>query len=623
MRPKTEDVAVEEADGRVCSAPIYAYISAPHYHACAMDGIAIRAADAYGATETTPMMLTPEQYVVVDTGDPLPSGCDTVVMIEDVIEDGDTEIAQDHLEGRYGDVKLLRSAVPWQNVRQIGEDICAGEMLLPSNSRIEPATMGAMLAAGITHVEVFSRPRVAIIPTGDEVVPPSAHPKPGDVMEFNSTIFSGMVRRWGGEPVTYPITKDTSELITEALRTAMGECDIVLINAGSSAGRDDYTAQAIASVGDVVLHGIAIKPGKPTILGHAGPKPIIGVPGYPVSGIMVLQEILKPIMEKLAGLIDAPDEYAQAILSRQVISTLKYEEFIQMRLGNVDGSLIASPLPRGAGVVTSFVKSDGILSIPQNEEGLPAGSEVRVRLLRSRAQIENSLVVIGSHDPLIDEVAELMRRHRPDVSVASTHVGSMGAIMSARRRENHCGGIHLFDEATGTYNTAYLRTYFPEGGVRQVECVYRQQGFIVAPQNPKGIASLSDLTKPGMRYVNRQRGSGTRILCDYICKQENIDPHDIYGYDREEFTHTAVAALVQADSADAGMGIYSAAKMYDLGFVPVCEEQYDLLIPDYAWDNPLVEHLLETLASDAFIGRISQMGGYRLEHPGVVRHHYR
>ncbi len=623
MQPKTEDIAVENALGRVCFVPVYAHISAPHYHACAMDGIAVKASDTYGATETTPVTLASEQYVVVDTGDPLPEGCDAVVMIEDVLRDEGATTVRDPSGGGDGDVRLLKSAAPWQNIRQIGEDICAGEMLLPSNSRIEPATMGAMLAAGITHIEVFSHPKVAIIPTGDEVILPTEHPGPGDIMEFNSTIFSGMVRRWGGEPVTYPIVKDTPGLIVGALRKAVGECDVVLINAGSSAGRDDYTAQAISAVGDVVLHGIAIKPGKPTILGHAGGKPIIGVPGYPVSGIVVLQELLKPIMEKLAGLTSAPDEYAQATLSRQVISTLKYEEFIQVRLGNVGGTLIASPLPRGAGVVTSFVKSDSIVSVAQNEEGLAAGSAVEVRLLRPRARIDNSLVVIGSHDPLIDEVAELMRQRWPEVSVASTHVGSMGAIMSARRHENHCGGIHLLDEETGTYNEAYLRTYFPEGGVRQVECVYRQQGLMVAPGNPKGITSLSSLTKPGMRYVNRQRGSGTRILCDYLCKQEDIDPRDIYGYDREEFTHTAVAALVEADSADAGMGIYSAARMYDLGFVSVCEEQYDLLIPDYAWDDELVAHLLETLASTDFITRMEQMGGYRLEHPGTVRRHYR
>ena len=231
-------------------------------------------------------------------------------------------------------------------------------------------------------------------------------------------------------------------------------------------------------------------------------------------------------------------------------------------------------------------------------------------------------MVIGSHDPLIDEVAQLMHAAQPDVSVASTHVGSMGAIVAAKRGENHCGGIHLLDEATGVYNEPYLEKHFPNGGVRQVECVYRQQGLMVAAGNPLNIASLADLAQDGMRYVNRQKGSGTRILADYLCKQDGIGPSLIYGYDHEEFTHTAVAALVEAGSADAGMGIYSAAKMYGLGFVPVCEEQYDLLIPDYAWDTPMVRALIATLQSDAFRTRIEQLGGYRVDQPGRIRRRY-
>lgn len=616
--PRTEVVPVGETLGRITAEPLYATISAPHYHACAMDGIAVAAKVTFGATATTPVTVQPEDYIVVDTGDPLPEGCDAVVMIEDVVyQDGSS------VDDLGTCPVILHAAIaPWGNVRQIGEDICAGEMLLTSNVRIEPAAMGAMLAAGVQQVSVIARPKVGIIPTGDEVVAPSANPKPGDVMEFNSTIFSGMVRQWGADPIAYPIVPDKPDLVRDAVAKAVSECDIVLLNAGSSAGRDDYSSRAVADVGEVLYHGIAMKPGKPAILGCAPDTAIVGVPGYPVSGIIVVEQIVKPLIERLLGCSAAHDEVVCATLARPCMSSLKYEEFVRVRLGKVGDKLVATPLSRGAGVVTSFVKADGIMTIPQNSEGYEAGEEVSVRLLRPLAEIEQSLVVIGSHDPLIDEIAQMIHARNPKLSVASTHVGSMGGIVAAKRGENHCGGVHLLDEATGEYNEAYLEKHFPNGGVRQVECVYRQQGLMVAPGNPLGIESLADLAVEGRSFVNRQKGSGTRILSDYICKQQGIDSTKIYGYDHEEFTHTAVAALVEAGSADAGMGIYSAAKMYGLDFVPVCEEQYDLLIPDYAWDTPMVQALVDVLASDEFRTRMEELGGYRVDQPGRVRRHY-
>ena len=618
MSPRTELVPVGDALGRITAEPLYAHISAPHYHACAMDGIALDAKLTFGATATTPVTIEAGSYVMVDTGDPLPEGCDAVVMIEDVV------FAEGDALSKLGScpVMLYAASTPWENVRQIGEDICAGEMLLTSNVRIEPAAMGAMLAAGIKEVPVIVPPVVGIIPTGDEVVAPSANPNPGDVMEFNSTIFANMVAQWGAHGVAYPIAPDKPELIKAALQKAIDECDIVLLNAGSSAGRDDYSSSTIAELGEVLYHGIAIKPGKPAILGHAGATAIVGVPGYPVSGIIVVEELVRPLIEELLGCQLVHDTEIDATLARPCTSSLKHEEFVRVRLGQVEDKIVATPLSRGAGVVTSFVKADGIMRIPQNSEGLEAGETTKVRLLRPASELAKSLVVIGSHDPLIDEIAQLVHANWPELSVASTHVGSMGAITAAKRGENHCGGIHLLDEETGSYNEPYLEKHFPDGGVRQVECVFRQQGLMVAPGNPLGIQSLADLAQEGRSFVNRQKGSGTRILSDYLCKQDGIDTGAIYGYDHEEFTHTAVAALVESGSANAGMGIYSAAKMYGLDFIPVCEEQYDLLVPDYAWDTPMVQALLNVLASDAFRTRMEELGGYRLENPGMVRRHY-
>ena len=606
MMPRTETLPVQEAAGRITGGPVYAKICAPHYNASAMDGIALDAKLTYGATETTPVILKHDQFVVVDTGDPLPPGCDTVVMIEDVIEED-------------GGVKLYQAAAPWQHIRQIGEDICAGEMLLPSYSEISPSAVGALIAGGVTEVAVVKAPVVGIIPTGDEIILPTSDPKEGEILEFNSAIFSAMLRKWGAEPVTYPIVRDDLSLIKSALSAALDDCDVVLLNAGSSAGREDYSTQAIGEVGEVLYHGLAIKPGKPTILGCRGAKAILGVPGYPVSGIFVIDELLRPVIELLTKRNLSAVAHAEAVLSKAVVSSLKYEEFVRVRLGYVEGRLIASPLSRGSGIVSSFMKADGILTVPQSLEGYESGTAVRVRLLRPEAELRSNLVAIGSHDPLLDELSDLMRAVWGDVSMSSTHVGSMGGIMSVKRREAHVAGTHLLDEKTGGYNTSFIKKYFPHGGVRLVECVQRSQGLMVAAGNPMGLSAFKDIAKPGLRYVNRQKGSGTRVLCDYLFKSKGIDPSKIYGYGREEYTHTSVAALIAADSADAGLGIYSAAKLYGLDFLPVCDEQYDLLIPDYAWDTPMIHRLLETLKSEAFRTRLGGLGGYTLHAPGSVR----
>ena len=611
LTPKTERVAVADACGRVTAQAVYAHICAPHYPACAMDGIAVTAADTFGASETTPVRLAPNQYTVVDTGDPLPDGRDAVIMVEDVVWEGETATARIH-----------EASSPWQHVRQIGEDICAGEMILAGRMTVTPAAMGAMIAAGVLEVEVFSKPVVGIIPTGDEIVPPTTDPAPGDILEFNSVIFSAMLEGWGAVPRTYPIVPDVKEDIRAAVERAAAECDVVLLGAGSSAGREDYSAQVIGELGEVFCHGIAIKPGKPAVLGCMGAKPVVGVPGYPVSGIIVLEELIRPLVALYTGQNLPQAKTVTASLARPVLSGLKYREFVRVRVGCVGGRMVAAPLARGSGVVSSFMKADGILDIPQGTEGYEAGAEVSVRLLRPEEELHRSLVAIGSHDPLLDELADLIHQADPTVFMSSTHVGSMGGIMAIRRGEAHLAGCHLLDEKDGSYNVSYLEKYFPKGGVYQVECVGRTQGLMVAKGNPLGLKGFADIAKPGLRYVNRQKGSGTRILADYLCRQEGVDPAAVYGYDREEFTHTSVAAQIASGTADAGMGILSAARLYDLDFLPVCMEQYDLLISDAAWDSPLVRRLLDVLAGDEFRRRLEALGGYAVDRPGRVRRHY-
>lgn len=606
FEPQTQVIPVYESCGRVTAEAVYAHICAPHYTASAMDGVAVCARDTFGATETTPVTLHPEQFTVLDTGDPVPEGRDAVIMVEDLVKNED------------GSITIHAAAAPWQHIRQIGEDVCAGEMILPGHMTVTPAAIGAMIAGGVLELRVIRRPVVGIIPTGDEIIPPCTDPRPGDILEFNGSIFSAMVRQWGAEPVVYPIVPDDFDRIKAMVEKASDQCDMVILNAGSSAGREDFSAQVIRQLGQVLYHGIAIKPGKPAILGCRGKTVILGVPGYPVSGIIVIEQFLKPLIEHWLKTAAQPEHYAQATLTRPVVSGLKYQEFVRVRMGAVGGRLMASPLSRGSGVVSSFMKADGILEVPQGLEGYEAGEEVTLRLLSPMEKLRNTLVVIGSHDPLLDELADMLHLGDPRLYMSSSHVGSMGGIMAIRRGEAHMAGCHLLDTADGTYNRSFIRKYFPKGDVKLVSCVGRQQGLMVARGNPLNICSFADISRQGIRYVNRQKGSGTRILTDYLCSREKVEPSDVYGYTREELTHTSVAAQIACGSADVGMGIYSAAKLYDLDFIPICIEEYDLIIPDHAWDSPMVQQLLTILRSDAFREKILSMGGYTADHPGQV-----
>jgi len=608
LKPRIETIRVQDALRRISAHAVYAKICAPHYNACAMDGIALDSSITFGATETTPVRLAEAQFHRVDTGDPLPAGCDAVVMMEDVVEED-------------GAFELYGAAIPWQHIRQIGEDISAGDMIIPSFTEITPSCMGAMLAGGVLEVEVLTQPVIGIIPTGDEIVLPTDQPAEGDIIEFNSTIFSGMLTEWGCIPRVFPIVKDELESIRNVLTDAIRLCDGVIINAGSSGGSEDFTAEAIRGVGEVFLHGIAIKPGKPAILAAAAGQdntcvPVIGVPGYPVSGILVMDMLFKPVVELLTGRQASKPDQSEAVVSRRLTSSLKYRELIRTRLGKVGGKLVAVPLNRGAGVVSSFVKADGIIDVPQDKEGYEAGDYVNVILVRKLDDIEHTLVITGSHDPLLDEAADIMRREWPGSQVASSHVGSMGAIMALKRQEAHLGGIHLLDEETGTYNIPYVRKYFPGGGVVLLECVGRSQGLILPKGNPKEIQGIADLA--GLNYVNRQKGSGTRILCDYLFQQLGMEPASVKGYDREEFTHTAVAAAIAAGTADAGLGILSAARIYGLDFIPVYDEQYDLLVAEDVLELEKVRRLVEAIQGEEFAGRLRALGGYTLKEPGRI-----
>ncbi len=599
LKPEPETIPVEDSLDRITAEAVFARLSSPHYHASAMDGVAVRSKDTYGAMETSPKALKiNDQYLPVDTGHPLPPGFDAVIMIEDIHQvDEET-------------IEITAAAAPWQHVRPMGEDIVATELIIPVNHLIGPEDIGAMLAGGIWQVKVRKKPVVTIIPTGSELVQPGEVPAGGKIIEFNSRFFSGLVTRWGGEAHPHDIVKDEYELIKKALLSAVEKSDLVIINAGSSAGSRDYTSAIIEEVGKLLAHGLAIKPGKPTVLGMVNKKPVVGVPGYPVSAFFVMDLVVKPLLYELQSLPVPERPRIKAVMSRRVVSSFKAQEFLRVKLGQVGEKMIATPLARGAGVITSLVRADGFVRVPQLKEGLETGEEVQVELVKDLKEIKKTVVSIGSHDLTLDIIANLLRLNYPEVSLSSAHVGSMGGLMALRRGETHLAGSHLLDEKTGEYNIPFIKRLLPNREVVLINLVYREQGLILPPGNPKKIESLEDLVSKDVIFVNRQKGAGTRLLLDYHLNRIKANSRDIKGYDREEYSHLAVAAAVASGGADVGMGVLAAAKALDLEFLPLAEERYDIIIPQEYLDEDIIVKLLEIVRSDDFKREVKKLGGY-------------
>jgi putative molybdopterin biosynthesis protein len=589
---------VEHAVGRVLAEPVWAARSSPPFDAAAMDGIAVRAEDTVGASETAPARLEPAAYEVVDTGDPLHAAFDAVVMREDVHE----------LEN--GGVELRAGATPYQHVRSIGEDVSAAELLLPAGHRLRPVDVAAAGAAGVTELVVRRPPVVAVIPTGDEIRALGSELRPGELPDTNSLMLAAQAEGAGCRVVRHAIVPDDTERIAAAVRAAAADADLVIVIAGSSAGRDDYTAAVVDEIGTLAVHGVAVKPGHPVVLGVAEGTPVVGAPGYPVSAALTFDIFAAPLLAGLEGGTPADWPRARARLARKLASAMGVDDWIRVRLGRVGGELVATPLPRGAGVLTSLVRADGLLVVPARLEGHHAGEEVEVRLLRGVSEIERTIVVTGSHDLVLDLAASALRQRDPRLTLASSNVGSLGGLMALRDRLCHLAGSHLLDPATGEYTLPYVERLLPHRETAVIRLAHRDQGLLVAPGNPLGLTEIEDLVRPGLRYVNRQRGAGTRVLLDHELARRRIEPAEVRGYEREEHTHLAVAAAVAAGRADCGLGVLAAARAFGLDFVPVAREPYDLVLCRSTVEEPLLEPLWELLAAPDFREAVEGLGGY-------------
>ena len=605
QRTGSEEISVADSLARVTAEPVFSRMSAPSYHSAAMDGIVVSAEATYGTTERNPKTLKIGRDALwINTGHAMPDGFDAVIMVEKI-----HQLDEENIE-------IRSPAYPWQHVRKVGEDIVATELLLPQNHPIRPYDMGALVSAGVYSLKVWQRPNVVIIPTGSELVHykeegGTAQQEKGQIIEYNSLILSGLVRECRSIPVVYDIVSDFEESIREVLKRAVdSEADLIIVNAGSSAGSKDYTAKIIGEMGEVLVHGVAMMPCKPTILGAIEGKPVIGNPGYPVSATLSFDQFIRPLLSSLQGYPPPKRKAISVQPSRDIPSKLGIEEFLRVNIGRVGEKTVATPLPRSAGSITTLTRAEGLLRIPGLSEGVKQDEVVDAELLVDEEEVLNTVMVIGSHDITIDILGDEIRRRGHGIRISSGNVGSLGGLIAIKKGTCHMAGSHLLDTETGEYNLSYIKRYLKGTKVSIYHLVLRDQGLIVAKGNPKNIKDIDDLTREDICFVNRQTGSGTRVLLDHKLEQLRTKPEGITGYDHEEYTHMAVAVDVLSGTADCGMGIFAAAKALDLDFIPVEREQYDLIIPSSVLENASIQVVLETIQSKDFRERVIALGGY-------------
>jgi len=609
---EVEQLKVVEAKGKVLAKPSIAKISSPNFHAAAMDGIAVDAKLTFGACEDSPKTIVPNKNAFwVNTGHALPEGTNAVIMIEHLnVIDNDS-------------VEIEAPVFPWQHVRKMGEDIVATKLLFPRGHKINSYSLGALLSGGIFEVEVYKKPKVLIIPTGSELKQwheiDTDQLKPGDVVESNSSVLGGLCEDFGAQFEIHAMLKDDLKNITDAVKNASEQdYDMICIIGGSSAGSEDFAKPVISSLGEVHVHGITMMPGKPMMFGKVLDKPIFGIPGYPVSAIVAFEQFAGPLLLKMQKLGDIEAVNVPVIPARKIASKLGQEEFLRVKIGSVDGKLISSQLPRGSGSITTLTEADGIIRIPRNIEGISENEQVNAKLLRPLSDIENTIVITGSHDNTIDLLADQIKRVNGDTGISSSHVGSMGGLMAIKKGVCHMAGAHLLDPEDGTYNISYIQKYLPEHQVWMINLVMRDQGLIVPKGNPKQIKGIEDLKEKELVFINRQPGSGTRILFDYKLKTLGLSASQIRGYENDEYTHMSVAVSVLSGRADTGLGIQAAARALNLDFIPIVTEEYDLVIPDKFYQTPTVQQLLETIQTTDFKKRVEALGGYSTENTGKV-----
>ena len=605
--PKLDSVTIKssEAIGRITSNDIYARFSVPHYNAAAMDGIATKAEYTFGASETNPVTLPEEKYIQIDTGQPLPENYDSIIPEEEISYD------------KNGYVTIINAAHPWQNVRVIGEDIVKGDLLIPKNTVIQENAIPILFAGGIWEVEVIRKPKALIIPTGNEVVsPPVETLKDGMIIDYDSKLIANLLKMWGCEYEITDVIPDNPEALKNKLLEGVKDYDFLCIIAGSSAGRKDFTESVLKEVGNVLVHGVKMMPGKPFSLSTISGKTVFGIPGFPASAYFVTLLFLKQYIERIFSR-SVKDNVVTCKLSQNVPSKLGYDELIRVAVAKINNEKKAIPLKRGASVFKSIYESSGYFTIPENSEGYSSGKDIEVHLFNNIKNFENNIIFIGSNDISIDFLKSLLKEHYPEFNLVSLNRGSMGGLVSLKNMETHFSPTHLFDPEENLYNTTYIKNILKNQKIILLGVAKRSQGIIVKKGNPLNINGIEDI--PRVRFINRQKGSGTRILFDYLLDKKSIDKINIKGYDFELYTHMAICNFIQKGYADCGIGIKAATDAFNLDFIPIGHEEYELAFYEDFLNDKRYDIINKLINSQSFKSKLNKVGGYNLNITGRIR----
>lgn len=606
------ELGIEDALGCALSQDVEAARNVPHFAASAVDGYALRASATAGASAATPVKLTNGSYQWVNTGSDLPTWADAVLMVEDSSQAGAL-------------LTVFKSLSASANIRPLGEDVMAGQTIAREGDIVSPALISLFLCAGIVSVSVVKKPKALFIPTGDEIISQDkwlldAHQKSGTAAESNSLFIDASFKKWGYDIDISQIIPDDPDILLEKVIRGVKDYDLVLVGAGSAKGRRDHTLEVFQKAGKVLFRWLRMKPGRPAMAAEIASKPVICLPGFPMSTAVVLWSVVYPLLELISSKRVSSDirpMVKDAIGCKYVLNTrllLQHssqagmEEWLRMQVADVGGRIYSWPLNSGASVLLALAEADGIAMLPPASLECEKDTDIEVMMTRE-VDLSRRALFQGSDDPAVQLLTTYIRRRGGDF--VSRAVGSMGGLAALSRRECHIAAAHLLDEANGKYNDSFIERFSAGKKWERILLFYRIQGIIVKSGNPKNIRGFDDLCGNGVVFTNRQPGAGTRVLFDYYLKKAGRSSSDIVGYEQQCTTHMEAANRVYTGLADAALGIKSAADALSLDFIPLTEEPYELVIPPEYMEHPGIIALLDSLSDPQWRGRVNRMGGYR------------